>query len=106
MFQSETLKNVNLKTRSSVERNCIILVMKLLALNSLLVVRVERGVRWLARGGSGGFVKASTFAAGLTVSRCRCMFSGLQLVELPPSFVESLQKHEPQQPKLGECTEP
>ena len=51
MFKTETLKNVNLKTRSSVERNCIILVMKLLALNSLLVVRVERGVRWLARGG-------------------------------------------------------
>ena len=54
MFKTETLKNVNLKTRSSVERNCIILVMKLLALNSLLVVRMERGVRWLARGGSGG----------------------------------------------------
>ena len=26
----------------------VILVMKLLALNSLLVVRVERGVRWLS----------------------------------------------------------
>ena len=51
MFQSETLKNVNLKTRSSVERNCIILVMKLLALNSLLVVRVERGGKVACEGG-------------------------------------------------------
>ena len=48
MFKTETLKNVNLKTRSSIELHCIILVMKLLALNSLLVVRVERGVRWLS----------------------------------------------------------
>ena len=27
---------------------CFILVMKLLTLNSLLVLRVERGVRWLS----------------------------------------------------------
>ena len=48
LLKPKLLKNVNLKNRSVIELHCIILVMKLSTFNSLLVVRVERGVRWLS----------------------------------------------------------